>query len=78
MQPQKERRFMVTLFSLYEEGFNTLHKNKMSQVYIVEEAVIGIEALLYAYRFGSLNAEMTDDELAAAADGLKSKVGRSL
>lgn len=62
------------VISLYEEGFNTLHKNKMSQVYIVEEAVIGIEALLYAYRFGSLNAEMTDDELAAAADGLKSKV----
>jgi hypothetical protein len=62
------------VISLYEEGFDILHKNKMSQVYIVEEAVIGIEALLYAYRFGSLSAEMSDEDMAAAVAGLKSKV----
>lgn len=70
-----ERKAMYgNVISLYEEGFNSLHKSKMSQVYIVEEAVIGIEALLYAYRFGGLNAEMSEDDMKAAVKGLKSKV----
>ncbi|MFT7591986.1 MAG: hypothetical protein ACI9UJ_001915, partial [bacterium] len=63
------------VISLYEEGFSTLHKSKMSQVYIVEEAIIGIEALLYAYRFSALtNPALTDEELTQMADGLKGKV----
>ena len=63
------------VISLYEEGFKTLHENKMSQVYIVEEAIIGIESLLYAYRFSGLtNPKLTDEELASMAEGLKDKV----
>ncbi|MFT5725109.1 MAG: hypothetical protein ACI9JN_002232, partial [Bacteroidia bacterium] len=47
---------------LYEKGFAQLHKNKMSRVYLVEEAIIGIEGLLYAFRFEALAIDTLKEE----------------
>ncbi len=70
----KRKATYGNVIDLYEEGFKTLNQYKMSQVYLVEEAIIGIEGLLYSYRFSGLLDSMSDEDRAKMAAGLASQV----
>jgi hypothetical protein len=57
------------VISLYEKGFDQLHKYKMSYVYLTE-AIFGIEALSYAYGFSALTRAESDEDMAKLAESL--------